>query len=242
MLGLSITAIGLRPINECLNIFQTLQKPMELDFLELAIGSPCSVDFDYSSIPLILHDSCFYKDGNRRKLDLLQTKTWQVYAEFIAGHNVRVISLHPPRRNECTKQELEAALSNLEEELNIPVYVEVMPTKDYWCSSLETLVNRPLLVDVSHILIWHQGDRDLTQQTCLSILNSMPVGEIHLSHNNGQADTHDLIPTEIWFAAFIEKWSENYWVTYESLPSEHLVYQRLDKRRFKINNEIGLLY
>jgi hypothetical protein len=49
----------------------------------------------------------------------------------------------------------------------------------------------------------------------------LKVGEIHLSHNNGKADAHDLIPLEIWFADSIKKWSENYLVTFESLSSEY---------------------
>ena len=78
MLGLSITAIGLRPFRECLSIFKKLQQPMQLDFLELAIGSSCSTDFDYSGIPLILHDSCLYEDGIRKRLNLLHPKTLKV--------------------------------------------------------------------------------------------------------------------------------------------------------------------
>jgi uncharacterized protein (UPF0276 family) len=230
MLGLSITAIGLRSINECLKIFQILQEPMQLHFLELAIGSPCSVDCDRLSIPLILHDSCLYENGIRQRLDLLHPKTWQVYKKFITRHDVRAVSLHPPRRYECTQHELEVALSDLEQALGIPVYVETMPSKEYWCSSLKTLVNCSLLVDVSHILIWHRGNINLTLQTCLSILNSVPVGEIHLSHNNGKADTHDLIPTNIWFADAIATWKQDYFVTFESLPVRYARFERLDRR------------
>ena len=231
MLGLSITAIGLRPFAECVDIFQKLQKPLQLDFLELAIGSNCSTDFDYSGIPLILHDSCLYQDGIRKRLNLLRPQSWNVYAEFAAKNDVRGLSLHPPRRNDCTLKELETALSRLEKVIKIPVYIEVMPTKDYWCSSLETLVNHPLLIDVSHILIWYKGDIKLTQQTCFKLLNSNQVGEIHLSHNQGKADTHDLIPMDIWFNDLIEEWKQNYFVTFESLPMNFSEYERLDKRR-----------
>jgi hypothetical protein len=79
--------------------------------------------------------------------------------------------------------QLETALSKLQTTLQVPVYVEVMPSCEYWCSSQETLVDFPLLLDVSHILIWHQGDypsgtlrdRKKTQQTCLSLINSQLV-------------------------------------------------------------------
>jgi hypothetical protein len=117
--------------------------------------------------------------------------------------------------------------------LQVPVYVEVMPSCEYWCSSRETLVEFPLLLDVSHVLIWHQGDRQKTQQTCLSLIDSQQVGAIHLSENQGQADTHDLIPEHIWFQDAIASWKSKYLVTFESLPAKYSVYERLDKQRFR---------
>jgi hypothetical protein len=215
MLGLSITAIGLRPIEECKRIFQILQQPMQLEFLELAIGSPCPVDFEYPSVPLILHDSCLYENNIRKRLDIFRPQTWKPYAKFIANNDVR------------------AVLSKLQTTLQVPVYVEVMPSFEYWCSSLETLVNFPLLLDVSHVLIWHQGDSQQTQQTCLSLINSQQVGAIHLSHNQGKADTHDLIPEHIWFQDAIALWKSKYLVTYESLPIKYSAYERLDKCRLR---------
>jgi len=235
MLGLSITAIGLRPFEDCLGIFKTLRDPLKLDFLELAIGSPCPVEFDYPDIPLILHDSCLYRHNFRLRLNLLRPKTWQAYADFIDTHDVRAVSLHPPRRRDCTKQELETALSNLEDALGVPVCVEVMPSPEYWCSSEETLVDRALLIDVSHILIWHRGDRALTQQTCLRLCDRSPA--IHLSHNAGRADTHDLIPQDIWFANCIQNWARDRFVTYESLPVEYEQYERLDKQHRRLKSK-----
>jgi hypothetical protein len=233
MLGLSITAIGLRPIEECKRIFQTLQKPMQLEFLELAIGSPCPVDFEYPSVPLILHDSCLYENNIRKRLDLFRPQTWNIYAEFIASHDVRAVSLHAPLKQKGTQLQLETALSKLQTTLQVPVYVEVMPSCEYWCSSRESLVNFPLLLDVSHILIWHQGDRQKTQQTCLSLIDSQQVGAIHLSNNQGKADTHDLIPEHIWFQEKIPSWKSKYLVTFESLPAKYSAYERLDKQRFR---------
>lgn len=232
MLGLSITAIGLRTTSQCMEIFQTLQKPMQLNFLELAIGSPCDVDFNYPDIPLILHDSCLYEDGIRRRINLQRPQSWRPYVEFIKNHDVRALSLHAPLQRDITKHELEITLSKLEDTLSVPVYVEVMPTEEYWCSSLDTLVNHPLLLDVSHILIWRQGNLDLTKETCLRLLDTVQVGEIHLSHNKGKADTHDLIPSNIWFSQYMEEWGASYFVTYESLPSEYAEYERLDKCKF----------
>lgn len=237
MLGLSITAIGLRTTSQCMEIFQTLQQPMQLDFLELAIGSLCDINFDYPNVPIILHDSCLYKDGIRKRLSLQNPQTWRPYAEFIKNHNVHALSLHAPLQRDITKHELEVALSKLEDTLGVPVYVEVMPTEEYWCSSLDTLVNHPLLLDVSHILIWRQGNLDVTKETCLRLLNSVQVGEIHLSHNKGKADTHDLIPADVWFAKCIQEWGTNYFVTFESLPKQYAEYERLDKCKFHKNKK-----
>ncbi|MGL5076508.1 MAG: hypothetical protein ACRDBG_11890 [Waterburya sp.] len=234
MLGLSITAIGLRPLEECKRIFQTLQKPMQLEFLELAIGSPCHVDFDYPPVPLILHDSCLYENRIRQKLDPFRPQTWNIYTKFIASHDVRAVSLHAPLKRESTQLQLETALSKLQTTLQVPVYVEVMPSSEYWCSSRESLVDFPLLLDVSHILIWHQGDRKKTQQTCLSLIDSQQVGAIHLSENQGKADTHDLIPEHIWFQNAIASWKSKYLVTFESLPAKYSAYERLDKQRFRL--------
>lgn len=220
----------MRSIDQCLNIFQAVQAPMQLQYLELAIGSPCGVEVDYGEIPLILHDSCLYQERMRLRLSPLFPKSWQPYAKFIAEHDVRAVSIHPPLQRDCERSQLETALTQMEKTLQVPVFVEVMPSAEYWCSSRNTLVNHPLLVDVSHVLIWHSGDAIQTQESCLSLLNDCPVGAIHLSHNNGQADAHDLIPESVWFGDRILQWANRYFVTYESLPNSQAAYERLDKR------------
>ncbi|BAU15492.1 hypothetical protein LEP3755_60510 [Leptolyngbya sp. NIES-3755] len=229
MLGLSITAIGLRPLPDCLTIFDELRQPLQLDFLELAIGSPCDVDVPYPNVPLILHDSCLYRNGFRCRLMLNEPRSWKPYAEFARSHNVAALSLHAPLRKEFDRTQLEDALKALEEIVQVPVYMEVMPSPEYWCSSVDTLVNHSLLLDVSHVLIWHQGGQVRTEETCLGMLDR--VRAIHLSHNNGRSDAHDLIPTEIWFASYLNDWKNQYLVTYESLPETQAAYERLDKRR-----------
>jgi hypothetical protein len=231
MLGLSITAIGLRPIDQCLDIFQTLRDPLELQFLELAIGSPCGIEVDYGDIPLILHDACLYRDRIRLRLNPLRPQTWQPYAAFIAEHPVQAVSLHPPLKTDGSRSQLEAGLAHMESVLQVPVFVEIMPSPEYWCSSLDTIVDHPLLVDVSHVLIWQGGDAAQTEATCLSLLQQYPVGALHLSHNNGHADAHDLIPESVWFRDRIANWSTQYFVTYESLPRSQAAFERLDKRR-----------
>ncbi len=229
MKGLSITAIGLRSIEECLQIFHTLKQSLSLDYLELAIGSKCSIDSDYNRLPLILHDSCLYEHHLRLKLDPLQPKTWYPYAKFMENNPVLAVSLHPPLKRYCSQQDLETAMIKMQAVLQVPVYLEVMPSSEYWCSCNLSLLDFPLLLDVSHVNIWHGGNSEATQETCLNLLNSFSVGAIHLSHNQGKADTHDLIPQEIWFNDYLLEWQQKYFLTYESLPIEYGVYQRLDK-------------
>jgi hypothetical protein len=231
MLGLSITAIGLRPITDCIDIFQTLQPELGLDFLELAIGSPCPVEFPYPDVPLVLHDHCLYDRGMRRRLDPLRPKTWKPYAEFIATHSVAAVSLHPPLQRSVNRSPLTRSLQAMQQALTVPVYLEIMPSPEYWCSSESTLLDVPLLLDVSHLLIWHSGDAVATETTCDRILQTHDVGAIHLSHNDGKADRHDLIPDEIWFTDRIPAWRQKYLVTYESLPIGQAQFERLDKRR-----------
>lgn len=231
MKGLSITAIGLRSFAECLDIFQALKSPLKLDYLELAIGSKCEIDSDYQGIPLILHDSCLSDRYMRYRLNPLQPRTWKVYADFIASHHVLAVSLHPPLKTYCTQKELEMAMKKMQQTLQVPVYLEVMPDSEYWCSSKQDLIDFPLLLDVSHVNIWHQGKETATQETCLDLLDSFTVGAIHLSHNQGKADTHDLIPDSVWFNNYMTEWSDRYFLTYESLPINYAAYERLDKCR-----------
>jgi hypothetical protein len=231
MLGLSITAIGLRPLADCIDIFQTLQPELGLDFLELAIGSPCPVNFPYPDVPLVLHDHCLYDRGMRLRLDPLRPKSWKPYADFIATHTVQAVSLHPPLQRTVNRATLERSLQQMQQALGVPVYLEVMPAPEYWCSSTATLLDFPLLLDVSHLLIWHDGDPIATAQTSDRLLQTHEVGAIHLSHNDGQADRHDLIPADIWFADRLPAWRQEYLVTYESLPIAQAQFERLDKRR-----------
>jgi hypothetical protein len=232
MIGLSTTAIGLRPTDACMEIFSRLQSPLQLDFLELAIGASCAIDYPYPEVPLLLHDSCLYSsEGLRLRLDLRRPQTWQVYVEFVAHYPVLAASIHAPLQRDMNRQELEKALQLYQDRLQVPVYLEVMPSPEYWCSSPETLVDHPLLLDVSHVLIWYRGNQQQTEEACDRLLNSGQVKALHLSHNNGTADAHDLIPEDVWFGDRISTWRQDYLVTYESLPVSYAEYQRLDKRK-----------
>jgi hypothetical protein len=215
-----------------MEIFYKLQQPLNLDFLELAIGTTCPIDYPYPEVPLLLHDACLYSpEGIRLRLDLQRPCSWQAYADFVEQHSVLALSIHAPLQRQMSQSELRKALLDCQELVQVPVYLEVMPSLEYWCSSLETLVDHPLLLDVSHVLIWHQGQQQETQEVCDRLLNSGQVKALHLSHNNGTADAHDLIPEDVWFGDRISTWRQDYLVTYESLPVGYAEYQRLDKRK-----------
>jgi hypothetical protein len=58
MIGLSMTAIGQRPLPECLAIYEQLKGLLSLDYLELAVGTRCDLSLIPTDIPLALHARC----------------------------------------------------------------------------------------------------------------------------------------------------------------------------------------
>jgi len=228
MLGLSISAIGLRPITECLTIYNTIKNPLNLKFLELAVGSNCRVDLDYKT-PLIIHDSCLYKGHNRLDFSLFNKDSWRTYKLFIEGNDVLCFTVHAPLIKEGDKREVEKLLAELQFFLNIPVYVEGMAGKKYWSHSVDTLLDWPMLLDVSHVYIWNKGDALKTRDMCLSLIDKGKVNALHLSHNLGRKDDHLLIPQDVWFNEYIEEWSKVFTVTYESLPEKYSKFKRVDQ-------------
>ncbi len=233
MIGLSLSAIGKRPLADCLTIAAELAPTLPVEFIELAIGVDCFVADDYRGWPLVLHDNCLRNETGRLRLDPLQPRTWTRYQSFAETQNVVAIGVHAPAKKRCTLLELERALASMEQHFSLPVQVEIMPGRNRWCSSLDTLPDHRLLLDLSHALIWTQGNLDETESVCHRILDGFDVGEIHLSHNNGLRDSHDLIPPNMWFDRLITQWQQNHLVTYESLPEQLSQYRRLDQARHR---------
>lgn len=221
----------MRPLADCLAIADELKHPLGLDYLELAVGVRCDVQGIYNHWPLVLHDSCLEGPSGRLRLDPLKPSTWAPYLEFCATHEVLGIGVHAPARRRCTAVEFERALTSMEQEFRVPIAVEVMPLRNRWCSDLDSMVETRVLLDVSHILIWERGCHTATERTCRQILDRFDVAEIHLSHNGGQHDSHDLIPAGAWFEPLIEEWSRSHFVTYESLPARWSDFERLDLQR-----------
>lgn len=227
MKGLSITAIGQRPIQECISIYRQLEEPLGLQYLELAVGANCELTKIPKDIPLVIHNRCLYQDGMWLPFSLLNSSTWDAYKTLLNGRNVLALSIHPPKLVDSTAGEIIINRALLSETLGLPVMLEVMPSPAYWLSQ-QTLLDEPLLLDISHINIWCQGNYQQVATICASLLHR--VKGIHLSHNNGRKDSHDLIPNDIWFEPLINTWSKDLLVTYESLPKEFAKYQRLDKK------------
>ncbi len=230
MKGLSVTAIGQRPIEECVDIFYQLQQLLNLDYLELAIASNCDLNQIPASIPVVIHDRCLYEKGRRLPFSLMQPETWARYKILLGDHQVLALSVHPPKLNEASIEQVVTQRQALEEFIGVPVLVEVMPSPNYWLSQHE-LINLPLLLDISHINIWHQGNQNEVKSTFQALLPEAQA--IHLSHNDGYNDSHSLIPDNIWFQDAVDSWATTKLVTYESLPQKWHEYERLDKRRPK---------
>ena len=230
MIGLSITAIGQRPIKECIEIYYQLQQSLGLDYLELAIGSNCELNQIPEDIPLVIHNRCLFQNGKRLPFSLIQPETWADYRNSLRDRPVLALSLHPFKLHEAFQEQVLAQRQALEQYMEIPVLLEVMPSPAYWLSQ-DNLLDVPLLLDLSHINIWHKGDFKRVEETCKVLLPRAQA--VHISHNDGRTDSHDLIPNGMWFDRLINSWAATKLVTYESLPQAWGKYERLDKRRHK---------
>jgi hypothetical protein len=222
----------MRPLHEVLEIAETLRQPLELSFLELAIGVRCHVNDEYGQWPLALHDSCLSGGSLHRparfRFDLLEPGSWKPYKRFIEAHDVVAMSAHAPLRSRVDARSLEQMVRRCSDELGVLVMVEVMPESQRWCSSLDSLIGVPLLVDVSHVHIWSNGLRNDTSRLTRQILENHDVRGLHLSHNDGHRDSHDLIPEDVWFADYIDEWLPGRLTTFESLPEVFHAHARLD--------------
>jgi hypothetical protein len=235
MKGLSITAIGRRPIEECVNIYYELIDKLGVEYLQLAVGSKCNVEYlDGLDTPFTLHDSCLYEGDSRLFINPLEDTNYDRYKDFIEKHQVSYMGIHPPLKKDCTQRELREGLQYMSKYLGIPVALEIMPSPEYWMSEDNMVPGVPILLDISHINLWTEGNLSRAENVSLSLLERYQVLEIHLSHNRGRADSHDMIPRSIWFNQYLEQWDDEYrLVTYESVPIDYKEYERLDKRRNK---------
>ncbi|MGG6263303.1 hypothetical protein ACQ4M3_35305 [Leptolyngbya sp. AN03gr2] len=229
MIGLSTTAIGMRPMTAAIEIYHKLQEPLSLEYLELAIGTCNDLTNIPPDVPLVIHDRALYQGTQRLPFSLMNPNSWCAYRSLTQQRSVLALSIHPPRLHEAEQDDLRTARSKLEDYLEIPVLIEVMPSCEYHNSKNSIIPAVPLLLDVSHINLWYKGDVEAVKHAVKQLLPHS-VG-IHLSHNNGKADSHELIPREIWFSEFIEDWGRSLFVTYESLPEHYQQFERLDKQK-----------
>jgi hypothetical protein len=238
MIGLSLTAIGQRTLTECLAIYEQIKGPLSLDYLELAVGTRCDLSLIPTDIPLVLHDRCLYEGAHKLPFSLAAPESWEGYRQCLVGRDVRFLSVHPPRRCDLSLDGIKRHREALELLLGIPVCLEVMPSPHYWlsaedfCDQPDALSELPLLLDISHINIWAMGREAEVRRWFERLLPQAKA--IHLSHNDGRSDSHDLIPAGIWFAELVAQWhAEGLSVTYESLPERFAEYERMDKQRRK---------
>lgn len=229
MKGLSTTAIGLRSLPEALQIYGQLKGELDLNYLELAVGVKNDLAEIPHDIPLVIHDRALYEGHCRIPFSLMDRSTWPKYRELLRDRNVLGLSIHPPLKREASIDQVVEARQQLETFLGIPVALEVMPSPEYHLSRLEEIpLSLPILVDVSHVNIWAKNNTVDQQAQVYVLMSHCNTKMIHLSHNHGRRDSHDLIPEGIWFMK--QDWGDRL-VTYESLPESWRQFERLDKRR-----------
>ncbi len=235
MKGLSITAIGKREFTDCLSIFNTLKQPLQLDYLELAVGSRCDLSLVPDDLPIVLHHQCLHHNKLRLPFSLIDKSTWKRYREAIVGKNVLMWSIHAPLIKEVNRLDFQNLVWELTEYMNIPICVEVMPFPEFYLSTFTSTftTNIPLLLDVSHVNIWYKNSRGQVEHTIRELLEYKDVRGIHLSENTGRLDSHDMFDKSSWFYKYIDEWALDYLVTYESLPREYKEFERLDKNKKK---------
>lgn len=171
MIDLSVTAIGQRTLAECLAIYEELKPSLSLEFLELAIGTRCDLSLIPAHIPLIVHHRCLYEGSHKLPFSLAAKETWKGYQERVTSRDVRLLSIHPPLRDEIDLDDLKRNRKRLESLLGIPVCLEVMPGEKHWLSVQDFLdqasafLDIPLLLDLSHINIWASRKQKVTSRT-----------------------------------------------------------------------------
>lgn len=238
MLGLSTTAIGGRSLEECLEIYQELCTPLDLDFFELAVG--CQIDADLRfDMPVVLHDKCLFQNGKRVRFSLLDPNTWGPYIRFCQNNNVLRFTLHPPKLKEASSQKVGFYRAVLEQALRVRVDLEIMWDDRYYLSKNHFTTQLPLLFDISHANIWFNNNQIMVAHLFNTLLQQNCIRSVHLSYNKGKVDSHDLIPDDYWAIepGLLKVYKAHGLITYESLPERFANYERLDKKRAKIKRE-----
>jgi hypothetical protein len=228
--GLSTTAIGGRPFNEALAIYEELKPLLNLDYLELAIGTKAVVSMIPHDLPIVIHNDWVYKGYNRLRANLLQDEGWEKYKELTTTHNIVAFSWHFPKRE--ANLSLDRILKRrveLEVYLGRPFSLEIMPTKEYFGDYNdhveERLLGVPLCVDLSHLNIWARGKSKLA----IEYLKQLRAGAVcyHVSTNYGFQDSHNLIPKGSWVQNWLNEISPAEFVTYEALPQAYSKFDRI---------------
>lgn len=233
MYGLSTTAIGGRRFETCLEIYQDLKPKLNLEFLELAIGSRTPITQVPTDLPIIIHNDWIYgEDQIRLQAKLMNDCRWDAYKEIVKSHQVLAFSWHfPSRTSKFTLAQILRRREELECYLERPFSLELMPTANEFGNLQDwhngDLGGVPLCVDLSHLNIWAKGDPHLAL-TYTEQLRPQAVSW-HVSCNNGYQDQHEVIPEHNWVAHWLKHQTAKELITYEALPIKYAQYQRTDK-------------
>lgn len=233
MIGLSTTAIGGRGFEACLGIYQELKPKLNLEFLELAIGTRATITKVPTNLPIIIHNDWVYsEDQTRLQAKLMDDRHWDAYKAIVNSHQVLAFSWHfPTRSSKLTLAQILRRRVELEQYLERPFSLELMPTANEfgnlqdWQSG--DLAEVPLCVDLSHLNIWAKGNSELAL-TYTEQLRPQAVSW-HVSCNNGYQDQHEVIPEYSWVNQWLKQQSAADLITYEALPIKYAAHQRTDK-------------
>lgn len=234
-IGLSTTAIGARPFSECLQIYRTLAPDLNLEFLELAIGSRAYINEIPTDLPLMIHNDWVYSpDRLRWQLSLDRDDNWEHYKALTRTHQVLGFSFHFPKHDAMPLDRVLRRRQELEDYLERPFSLELMPDANWHGCAADfaagLLTGVPLCVDLSHLNIWAKNVSHLALRLTAQLIPQ--AVSWHVSVNQGIDDSHDLIPCGHWVEETIESLKlTNVPITYEALPIKYATYERRDKQR-----------
>lgn len=184
---------------------------------------------NYPETQFRLHANVRVEDKHHVLADLSLFNRYKEYfgqlAKLSQQLNAKAYTLHAGLRKKCSKKQLLEFRLHLEDLFMVPVGIEgLYPTRDnrYWIDSwaeYEWLLTSgvPYALDLSHINILAIQSQTFEIDLVKALLSSPCCIEIHLSHNDGESDTHlSLSPQEyIWWVDFLNLANPNAVIFYE---------------------------
>lgn len=150
--------------------------------LQLTPGNAPTVDF----LSWLELQGVLYRRHHGFCMEAMRQRVWDEQGHLLSDDD----SVHPPKLNTVPRSAWQAILDRAQEPQ--PLYETMYP--GYHLGSGQEIEDAMaaglrLAVDVSHIhMQLHQNT--MTQKTWLKLQNYPFIGEVHISHNNGDRDQH----------------------------------------------------